>query len=648
MLLCDGKEVKPLLGRILGGRYELEEKIGSGGMAIVYKAKCHLLKRHVAVKVLRPELVEDEEFVARFKRESQAAASLSHPNIVNIYDVGEENGIYYIVMEYIKGKTLKEYIREKGKLDWEEAVRIAIQICSALKHAHKNGIIHRDIKPQNILVSEDGTIKVTDFGIARAATSATVTMAGANVMGSVHYFSPEQARGGHVDAKSDLYSLGIVLYEMVTGTVPFEGDTAVSVALKHIQEKVKPPGELNPDIPKSLQDVIEKAIEKDQSKRYQTAGEMIKDLQRVLKEPNGSFVVRGSDNSDMPTQVFRPINVDREQLEGSAEKKKRPIWLKLLFITLPLLVILALFFYIGSQIYKNHFVVEEVEVPKVVGLNEQDAKRILQEHNLTMKVVERRNSSQEEGIILYQEPAEGIKVKPHSTVNVVVSLGPRTIKVPNVIGFSQRDAEIALENAGLKVGPPEYVESDMPADTVVRQSIEPNTEVVENTEIVLVISKKPEKELVEVQEYVGLKEEIARELIEGIGLKVGKVTKDYNQEYPEGVVYRQNPQAGDVVEPGREVDLWVSLGPVPSYPKVLEIDLSQYGENQENDGDRRIKVTIKRADDGQVVYDAEHVLSEGTISINLEGSGVVRYIIYIDDQPVKEITVDFTKKEDAD
>ncbi|WP_025747059.1 Stk1 family PASTA domain-containing Ser/Thr kinase [Caldicoprobacter faecalis] len=637
-----------MLGRILGGRYELEEKIGSGGMAIVYKAKCHLLKRHVAVKVLRPELVEDEEFVARFKRESQAAASLSHPNIVNIYDVGEENGIYYIVMEYIKGKTLKEYIREKGKLDWEEAVRIAIQICSALKHAHKNGIIHRDIKPQNILVSEDGTIKVTDFGIARAATSATVTMAGANVMGSVHYFSPEQARGGHVDAKSDLYSLGIVLYEMVTGTVPFEGDTAVSVALKHIQEKVKPPGELNPDIPKSLQDVIEKAIEKDQSKRYQTAGEMIKDLQRVLKEPNGSFVVRGSDNSDMPTQVFRPINVDREQLEGSAEKKKRPIWLKLLFITLPLLVILALFFYIGSQIYKNHFVVEEVEVPRVVGLNEQDAKRILQEHNLTMKVVERRNSSQEEGIILYQEPAEGIKVKPHSTVNVVVSLGPRTIKVPNVIGFSQRDAEIALENAGLKVGPPEYVESDMPADTVVRQSIEPNTEVVENTEIVLVISKKPEKELVEVQEYVGLKEEIARELIEGIGLKVGKVTKDYNQEYPEGVVYRQNPQAGDVVEPGREVDLWVSLGPVPSYPKVLEIDLSQYGENQENDGDRRIKVTIKRADDGQVVYDAEHVLSEGTISINLEGSGVVRYIIYIDDQPVKEITVDFTKKEDAD
>jgi len=640
--------VKPLLGRILGGRYELEEKIGSGGMAIVYKARCHLLKRHVAVKVLRPELVEDEEFVARFKRESQAAASLSHPNIVNIYDVGEENGIYYIVMEYIKGKTLKEYIREKGKLDWEEAVRIAIQICSALKHAHKNGIIHRDIKPQNILVSEDGTIKVADFGIARAATSATVTMAGANVMGSVHYFSPEQARGGHVDAKSDLYSLGIVLYEMVTGTVPFEGDTAVSVALKHIQEKVKPPGELNPDIPRSLQDVIEKAIEKDQNRRYQTAGEMIKDLQRVLREPNGSFVTR-SDDTDMPTQVFRPINVEEEQQEGKrAENKKRPSRRKLLLIIIPLLAILMLFFYIGRQIFDSHFVMEDVEVPRVVGMDEQDAERALQERNLIMKVIERKNSSQEEGIILYQEPAEGIKVKPHSTISVVVSLGPKTIKVPNVVGLSQRDAEIALENAGLKVGQPEYIESDMPTGTVVKQSIEPDTEVVENTEIVLVISKKPEIELIEVQEYVGLKEEIARELIEGIGLKVGKVIKDYNQEYPEGVIYKQNPRSGDVVERGREVDLWVSLGPVPSYPKVLEIDLSQYGEDQEDDVDVSVRVTVKRVDDGQVVYDAEHAVSEDVVSINLEGSGIVRYIIYIDDQPVKEIAVDFTKKEDAD
>jgi len=298
--------VKSLLGRILGERYELIEKIGSGGMAIVYKAKCHLLKRHVAVKILRPELVEDESFVARFKRESLAAASLSHPNIVNIYDVGEENGVYYIVMEYVNGKTLKEYIREKERLEWEEAVRIAAQICSALKHAHKNGIVHRDIKPQNILISEDGTVKVADFGIARAVSSATVTIAGANVMGSVHYFSPEQARGGYVDEKSDIYSLGIVLYEMVTGNVPFEGDTAISVALKHIQERVKPPWELNPSIPKSLNDVIEKATEKDQAGRYQTAGEMLRDLQRVLRDPEGNFVVRNID-SDLPTQVMEPV-----------------------------------------------------------------------------------------------------------------------------------------------------------------------------------------------------------------------------------------------------------------------------------------------------------------------------------------------------
>jgi serine/threonine-protein kinase len=634
-----------LLGRILGGRYELEEKIGSGGMAIVYKAKCHLLKRYVAVKVLRPELVEDEEFVSRFKRESQAAASLSHPNIVNIYDVGEENGIYYIVMEYIKGKTLKEYIREKGKLEWEEAVRIAIQICSALKHAHKNGIVHRDIKPQNILVSEDGTVKVADFGIARAVSSATVTVGGANVLGSVHYFSPEQARGGHVDAKSDLYSLGIVLYEMVTGTVPFEGDTAICVALKHIQEKVKPPGELNPDIPKSLQHVIDKSIEKDQIMRYQTAGEMIKDLQRVLKEPDGNFVIRSTDG-DLPTQAVKPVDIEQEQDKHSV-KKKRSIWLKMLFIMLPLLLMILLFSYIGRQIYKNHFVVEDVEVPRLVGLDEYHAERILYEKNLTLEVVDRRNSNEEKGIILYQDPDEGIKVKPYSVVKVVVSLGPKTTIVPNVVGFAQRDAEIALENVGLKIGQPEYVESDLPKGTVIRQSIQPNTEVVENTEIVLVISKEPEIKLVEVQEYVGLKEEIARELIEGSGLKVGKITKDYNKDYPEGVVYKQSPDKGDTVEQNRKVDLWVSLGHMPSYPKLVEINLKQYVENDEDNDDTAVRVTIKKVDDGQMIYDKEHALSEGTVSVKLEGSGVVRYMIYFNSQPVREIVIDFTKKEDA-
>ena len=271
-----------MLGKILGGRYELLEKTGGGGMAVVYKAKCHLLKRYVAVKILRPDLVDNEEFVTRFKRESQAAASLSHPNIVNMYDVGQENGTHYIVMEYVDGMTLKEYIRKEGRLTSKEAVRIASQICSALHHAHENNIVHRDIKPQNILINKEGTAKVADFGIARAVTSSTVTMAGANVIGSVHYFSPEQAKGGYVDKKSDIYSLGIVLYEMVTGVVPFEGDSAISVALKHIQEQVTPPGEINPDVPKSIQYIIQRAIEKNLENRYHDAAEMLHDLSQAL------------------------------------------------------------------------------------------------------------------------------------------------------------------------------------------------------------------------------------------------------------------------------------------------------------------------------------------------------------------------------
>ena len=617
-------------------------------MAIVYKAKCHLLKRHVAVKILRPELVEDESFVARFKRESLAAASLSHPNIVNIYDVGEENGVYYIVMEYVNGKTLKEYIREKGRLEWEEAVRIAAQICSALKHAHKNGIVHRDIKPQNILISEDGTVKVADFGIARAVSSATVTIAGANVMGSVHYFSPEQARGGYVDEKSDIYSLGIVLYEMVTGNVPFEGDTAISVALKHIQERVKPPWELNPSIPKSLNDVIEKATEKDQAGRYQTAGEMLRDLQRVLRDPEGNFVVRNID-SDLPTQVMEPVKPNANPGERPS-REKRSVWLKLILFIIPMILFFILMSFLGRQIYNNHFVSEDVEVPGLIGLYEEEANSVLEEKNLALNVLERKHSNQEEGRIIYQDPAEGMKIKPYSVVKVIVSLGPQTVVVPNVVGYSQREAEITIENAGLRLGQHEYIDSDLPKGTVVRQSIEPDTEVVDGTEIVLVISKGPKIELVQVGEYIGLKEDIARQLIDNDNLNVGKVTKEYNDEYNEGLVFKQSPNHGDTVEKGTKIDIWVSLGPTPMYPKVLEIKLPEH-EDQEGDDQEgeepMVRVTVKKADNDQAVYDRMHSLAEGTVYVELKDRGVVKYNIYIDDELSNEITIDFTKKEDA-
>ncbi len=311
-----------MIGKVLGNRYEIIEKIGGGGMALVYKAKCRLLNRFVAVKVLRAEFTEDEEFVKKFKRESQAAASLSHPNIVGIYDVGMEDNVYYIVMEYIKGQTLKDLIKKKGALGVDFATNIAIQISSALEHAHKNHIVHRDIKSHNIMIREDNSVKVTDFGIARAISSSTITNTG-NVIGSVHYFSPEQARGGYTDEKSDIYSLGIVMYEMMTGRLPFEGETPIAVALKHIQEEALKPTSINTRIPKSMEDIIQKCIEKDVNNRYSSMSEIIADLRQSLVMPNGDFVKKNK-FTDENTRVIKPIKLDQEAI-GIGSRSKNSI-----------------------------------------------------------------------------------------------------------------------------------------------------------------------------------------------------------------------------------------------------------------------------------------------------------------------------------
>ena len=295
-----------LIGKMLNNRYEILEKIGNGGMATVYKAKCHVLNRYVAIKILKDEFTTDSEFIRRFNTEAQSAASLTHPNIVSIYDVGNEDNLYYIVMELIQGKTLKEIINEDGVLSWKWSVNIAIQIASALETAHKHNIIHRDIKPHNIIITEDGMAKVTDFGIAKAVSNSTITAFGTTI-GSVHYFSPEHARGGYTDAKSDLYSLGIVMYEMLTGKVPFDADTPVSVALKQVQEDPIEPIKLNEDIPVSVNRIILKAMQKEPSLRYQNATEMLKDLRLALKRPNEDFVVLASKNDDSPTQKVPTI-----------------------------------------------------------------------------------------------------------------------------------------------------------------------------------------------------------------------------------------------------------------------------------------------------------------------------------------------------
>ena len=314
-----------LKGRLLANRYEILEKIGSGGMATVYKAKCHVLNRYVAIKILRDEFTTDEEFVKRFNSEAQAAASLSHPNIVSIYDVGNEDNIYYIVMELVRGKTLKQIITEEGALPWKWSVNIAMQIASALETAHKNNIVHRDIKPHNIIITEDGVAKVTDFGIAKAVSNSTITAFGTTI-GSVHYFSPEQAKGGYTDAKSDIYSLGVVMYEMLTGRVPFDSDTSVSVALKHMQEAPVPPMEINENIPKAVNDIILKAMEKEPMARYQTATAMLRDLSMALKDPDGEFVEEEA--NDGLTRRMGVITDDMLRNSSASNTKKKKMMLQ--------------------------------------------------------------------------------------------------------------------------------------------------------------------------------------------------------------------------------------------------------------------------------------------------------------------------------
>ncbi|HZK35065.1 MAG TPA: Stk1 family PASTA domain-containing Ser/Thr kinase [Bacillota bacterium] len=628
-----------MLGKILGGRYELLKKVGGGGMATVYKAKCHLLNRYVAVKVLRPELVEDDEFVTRFKRESQAAASLSHPNVVNIYDVGQQGDIHYIVMEFVDGKTLKEYINDKGRLDSEEAVKICSHICYALSHAHRNDIVHRDIKPQNILISKELNVKVTDFGIARAVNTATVTMAGSNVIGSVHYFSPEQARGSYVDKQSDVYSLGIVFYEMITGMVPFEGDSAVSVALKHIQNRITPVAEVNPEVPKSIQYIIEKATEKDVNNRYKDTAEFINDLDKALKEPDGSYIKRENVDLSQTTQMVPPYKGEDNRLERrnkkntESKRKKRNILLttlSILIVSSLVMLLVAVF----SGILKQNSNRGEVEVPEIEGFSIERAERAIDSRNLNMVIAEYRNDdSLEIDHIIYQDLRAGMMVKAGSDVNVIVSLGVERVVVPNTISMSQRSAELELERAGLIVGTPEFVNSEFAMGDVVDQSLIHSTEVEKGTEIILTISMGPQS----IGNYIGLAEDEAKRQITDDSFQVGEVNGEYSNEIGPGIVIRQDPLENETSEDDRKVDLWVSMGPNPNKEKQIEIYL---------EGDiESAQIKVVRVFDSKVMYNDKQSLSEGPTRIAVEGSGKVDYDIYIDEAFWRRETIDFSQEE---
>lgn len=559
-----------MIGTMLGNRYELLEKIGEGGMALVYKAKCHLLNRYVAVKILKEQFSSDTEFVEKFKREATAAASLSDNNIVNIYDVGTQEDVNYIVMEYVKGRTLKQIIKEDGKFSSNKAVNAAIQIAKALECAHKNNIIHRDIKPHNILVTEDGIVKVTDFGIAKASNSVTITNS-SKIMGSAHYFSPEQAKGSYVDFRTDIYSLGIVIYEMVTGRVPYDAESPVSVALKHIQEPVVPPKQLNESIPESLNRLILKAVEKDPIRRYQTMKDMIVDLKKIENNQNFNIMANGLDD-DM-TRVMDPIVVDnsynnqsknededydnevgnRRDKRGLDSKKKKTI----MAVALAMLVIVIgavsgyfAFSKMGSVAGKD------ATVPNIVGMKQEDAKKLVEDKKLKFVVTGKEKSDKPEGTVLRTFPQEGTKVKTGSEVRVSVSGGADTLGVPNVSGVDLNTAKDIITSSGLKIGNISYKYSNtVPRDSVISQDPQPDTNAATDTKVNLVVSSGPETKYITVPDVSGKSIDEAASIMSNAGLKVSKTPINTTDKSQEGKIANQSIASSQQVKEGTTVNL---------------------------------------------------------------------------------------------
>jgi beta-lactam-binding protein with PASTA domain/tRNA A-37 threonylcarbamoyl transferase component Bud32 len=556
------KESAEMMGTILGSRYELLEKIGEGGMAIVYKAKCRLLNRYVAVKILKEEFSNNIDFMEKFKREAASVASLSSNNIVNIYDVGHEGDINYIVMEYIKGKTLKQIILQNGSMDCNLVIDYGMQISNALECAHKNNIIHRDIKPHNILVTEDGTVKVTDFGIAKASSSVTITNT-STVMGSAHYFSPEQAKASFVDCRTDIYSFGIVLYEMATGRVPYDAESPVSVALKHIQEPVVPPKQINDNIPENLNSLILKAIEKEPIKRYQTAKEMSLDLKRI--QNNNSYTIPVNSMENEYTRVMAPVNVADYEKEQVVKDPKRKINKKnktklIVSVAIVLLIVLVS---IAALVFKGGlFGNGKVEtplgkalVPKIIGLDKSEAEKLVIAEGLTFVVTaEEYDDKEPKGTVIVCFPEEGEEAIT-GEVRVRISKGQEEFKVPAVKGTDINSAKAMIESYGLVLGNVvnEFSESSA-SGIVISQDPGEDSSVAKGDKVNLVVSKGPEVKWATVPDLNTLSLNEAEILLNNKNLKLGAskeiATEDLAQD---GKIFDQSIAANTKVEEGNSV-----------------------------------------------------------------------------------------------
>lgn len=597
-------------GMFLADRYEIIEQIGTGGMADVYKAKCHKLNRYVAIKVMKSEFSQDKTFVSKFWAEAQSAAGLVNPNVVNVYDVGVENGIYYIVMELVEGITLKKYIEKRGKLPYKEAVSIAIQVANGMDAAHQHNIVHRDIKPQNIIISKEGKVKVTDFGIAKVASSATINTSAS--MGSVHYISPEQARGGYSDERSDIYSLGITIFEMLTGTVPFDGDSAVAVAVQHIQDSIPAPSQLVEGIPVSVDKIVLKCTQKKTDRRYQSASELIADLKKSLVMPDEDFVNLGSvydgamakpydtdsETKDEPDDDDDELLTEGAKLDADNESDdelldsdsddddidderndKLELVMKCIGIGIAAIILMITIFVViklvgnGKSTAKNNRAsVEEttaslsnnknssdmVEVPNVVGMTKEDAIKALNKLGLGYKAVTQSSDTVAEDCVISQGNVGGSKVEKNSQIVLTISSGKenKEVSVPNVKGRSEQEARELIEAANLVVSVDYEYSDTVDAGNVIKYS--PSGSVSEGSTVTISVSRGKKVTNVTVPNVLGMSESLASQTLDSANLKVTvKYETSSKAEY--GTVTSQTPySAGDSVPSGTTITIYVS------------------------------------------------------------------------------------------
>lgn len=614
-----------MIGRVISGRYVVEAVVGTGGMAVVYRAYDKIKKQTVAIKVLRPEYQQDEEFVRRFSREAEAASKVSHENIVNMLDVGIDGNQRYIVMEFVDGQTLKEMIREKGRIEPDQALRMTIRILAAVDHAHRNGIVHRDIKPQNILVDRQGNVKVADFGIARLKASQTTRLDnenGGSALGSVHYFSPEQARGEVADEKSDLYSVGVVMYEMLTGQVPFDGETSVSVALKHVQEEPKSMRLFQTGISKAMDEVVMRALCKDKTRRYQTAAEMAADLRKTIKYPRGGFVKYPPDPAEA-----EPVPEKKAKKRAKLRSRSKA---SIVLTSIGIVLVLAILLFVAGW----YFLVirDHVTVPQTVGQDQATAVSLLESSHLTANIVTSYSEEYEAGIVIEQSEVGGDRVRTGSDVTLTVSAGSQWFYMENFVGRTENEAQDSLSNSGAKSVTFNYVQdSQTEPGYVISQTPEAGYQS-RDTEVVITVSGRS----IQMPALTGLTLEGAQALIESEGLTVGSVTEGYSDDAPAHTVIAQSIEPNSEVLVGTVIDLTISGQGESVYYPASEFTVVVPLDNLE------VEVTLQASSGEEAVVYSE-TLSMGSYPITLSDAEAGRHTVrvYLDGVLMETLELNF-------